>query len=60
MLQIFLTETNINMSKNTGIKLVGQPIFKQMVNLADAVNIQGLVRKHNSDHYYKAFLVRAI
>ncbi|PWI46290.1 transposase [Candidatus Heimdallarchaeota archaeon B3_Heim] len=43
------------MSKNTEIKFVGQPIFKQIVNLVDAVNIQGLIKKHNSDHYYKAF-----
>jgi len=46
------------MSKNTEIKFVGQPIFKQIVNLADAVNIQGLIRKHNSDYYYKAFKTR--
>ncbi|MQY79750.1 MAG: DUF4372 domain-containing protein [Bacteroidetes bacterium] len=43
------------MSKNTEIKFVGQPIFKQLVNLINAVNLQGLIRKHNSDHYYKAF-----
>lgn len=46
------------MSKNTEIKFVGQPIFKQIVNLTDAVNIQGLIRKHNSDYYYKAFKTR--
>jgi hypothetical protein len=46
------------MSKNTEIKFVGQPIFKQIVNLAYAVNIQGIVRKHNSDYYYKAFKTR--
>ena len=40
------------MSKNTEIKFVGQPIFKQIVNLTDAVNIESLVRKHNSDYYY--------
>lgn len=43
------------MSKNTEIKFVGQPIFKQIVNLVDSVNMQGLIKKHNSDHYYKAF-----
>lgn len=43
------------MSKNTEIKFVGQPIFKQIVNLVNAVNIDGLIRKHNSDYYYKAF-----
>lgn len=46
------------MGKNTEIKFVGQPIFKQIVNLTDAVNIQGLIRKHNSDYYYKAFKTR--
>jgi hypothetical protein len=46
------------MSKNTEIKFVGQPIFKQIVNLVDAVNIQGLIRKHNRDYYYKAFKTR--
>ena len=46
------------MSKNTEIKFVGQPIFKQLVNLIDAVNIQGLINKHNSDYYYKAFKTR--
>jgi len=46
------------MSKNTEIKFVGQPIFKQIVNLTDAVDIQGLIRKHNSDYYYKAFKTR--
>ena len=46
------------MSKNTEIKFVGQPIFKQIINLIDAVNIQSLVRKHNSDYYYKEFKTR--
>ena len=46
------------MSKNSEIKFVGQPIFKQIVNLTDAVNIQGLIKKHNSDYYYKAFKTR--
>ncbi|HDJ33890.1 MAG TPA: DUF4372 domain-containing protein [Bacteroidetes bacterium] len=46
------------MSKNTEIKFIGQPIFKQILNLADAVNIQSLVRKHNSDYYYKAYKSR--
>jgi hypothetical protein len=43
------------MSKNTEIKLVGQPIFKQIVNLLDAINITSIAKKHNADHYYKAF-----
>lgn len=46
------------MSKNSEIKFVGQPIFKQIVNLVDVVNIESLVRKHNSDYYYKAYKSR--
>ena len=43
------------MDKNTEIKFVGQPIFKQVINLLEAVSIKSLVNKHNADHYYKAF-----
>ncbi len=43
------------MSKNTEIKLVGQPIFKQVLDLIDRVNIPSIVSKHDSDRYYKAF-----
>jgi len=46
------------MGKITEIKLVGQPIFKQMMNLVDKVDIQGLIRKHESDYYYKSFKTR--
>jgi hypothetical protein len=43
------------MGKNTEIKFVGQPIFKQVINLIDRTNITSLVKKHNADYYYKAF-----
>lgn len=43
------------MSKDKEISFVGQPIFKQILKLIDAVNIQSLISKHQSDHYYKAF-----
>lgn len=43
------------MDKNTEIKFVGQPIFKQVLGLLDAISIKSLVDKHNADHYYKAF-----
>ncbi|MCK4676888.1 MAG: DUF4372 domain-containing protein [Bacteroidales bacterium] len=46
------------MSKNTEIKFVGQPIFKQIIKLIDSINIQGLIKKHHSDYYYKAFKTR--
>ena len=49
---------NNNMDKNTEIKFVGQPVFKQILNLINKVNIQGLIQKHQSDRYYKAFKTR--
>ena len=47
------------MDKDKEIRFVGQPIFKQILRLIDAINIQGLISKHQSDHYYKAFKTRA-
>jgi len=44
------------MDKNKEIKFVGQPIFKQIINLIDAISFSCLVKKHNADHYYKAIL----
>jgi hypothetical protein len=46
------------MGKITEIKFVGQPVFKQIMNLVNKVDIQGLIKKHNSDYYYKAFKTR--
>jgi len=43
------------MGKDTEIKLVGQPIFKQVFDLIERVNIPALVIKHSADRYYKAF-----
>jgi hypothetical protein len=43
------------MGKDTEIKLVGQPIFKQVLDLIERVNIQSIVKKHDADRYYKAF-----
>jgi len=37
------------MGKNTEIKFVGQPIFKQIMNLVNKININVLIKKHNSD-----------
>lgn len=54
-----LQNQRYNMSKNTEIKFVGQPIFKQVVNLIEAVNLNGIIKKHQADHYYKAFKARA-
>jgi hypothetical protein len=46
------------MDKDKEIHFVGQPILKQILKLIEAVNIQGLINKHQSDHYYKAFKTR--
>jgi hypothetical protein len=46
------------MGKITEIKLVGQPIFRQIMKLIDKVDIQGLIKKHESDYYYKSFKTR--
>jgi hypothetical protein len=43
------------MGEITGIKFVGQPIFKQILKVTDAIDIRGLVHKHNADYYCKAF-----
>lgn len=54
----FFHKINHDMSKDKEIRFVGQPILKQILKLIDAVNMQGLIRKHQSDHYYKAFKTR--
>lgn len=46
------------MDKNTQIKFVGQPIFKQIIDLVEKVNISALIKAHESDRYYKAFKSR--
>ena len=46
------------MGKITEIKFVGQPVFKQIINLIDKAGIQGLINKHQSDYYYKSFKTR--
>jgi hypothetical protein len=43
------------MSKNTVLKLVGQPIFSQVLKLIDKWEFTKLVKRHNSDRYYKSF-----
>jgi hypothetical protein len=43
------------MVKSTEIKLVGQPVLKQVLNLVDSITFKGLVLSKNSDRYYKSF-----
>ena len=42
------------MSKNTEIKLVGQPILSQLLQLVDKWSFKKLVQDKKSDRYYKA------
>ncbi|HDP76052.1 MAG TPA: DUF4372 domain-containing protein [Bacteroidales bacterium] len=46
------------MAKHKEINFVGQPIFKQIINLVDKVNISTIVKAHDSDRYHKAFETR--
>ena len=43
------------MSKNMEIKLAGQPILSQLLQLVDKRAFKKLVAAKKSDHYYKAF-----
>ncbi len=43
------------MSKNTEIKLVGQPILSQLLQLVDKWSFKKLVSENKSDYYYKDF-----
>lgn len=43
------------MSKNTEIKLVGQPILGQVLRLVNRWSFNKLVKEKKSDRYYKAF-----
>lgn len=47
------------MGKNTEIKLVGQPILKQIIGLVEKINLKGIIRMHDADRYYKAFKAKA-
>lgn len=44
------------MGKNTEIKSVGQPIFKQIMNMVDKAEKYRLIRKQKSDYYSFAHL----
>jgi hypothetical protein len=51
----FATTKHNNMGKNTEIKFVGQPIFKQILKLIDSIELDWLIKKHDADRYYKTF-----
>lgn len=46
------------MDKNSEIKLVGQPIFKQILDLLGVINLESIINKHEADRYYKSFKAR--
>lgn len=46
------------MDKINELKFVGQPIFKQIIDLLKVANIPSLIKRHDSDRYYKAFKTR--
>lgn len=43
------------MGKNTEINLVGQPIFKQIINLLGAIDLESIVKRHNADYLLQEF-----
>ena len=43
------------MGKDSEKNLVGQPIFKQMIDLLPREKFEMLVHTHGSDRYYKRF-----
>lgn len=43
---------NYDMIKIKEISFVGQPILEQILKLLEAVRIQSLINKHQSDRYY--------
>src|SRR5210317_750409 len=43
------------MAKIKEMNFVGQPIFKQIIDLVEKVNISSIIKVHESDRYYKAF-----
>ncbi len=46
------------MDKNNELKFVGQPIFKQIIDLLKVADITSIIKAHDSDRYYKAFKTR--
>lgn len=46
------------MSKNTEINFVGQPVFKQILNLLQVIDLPSIINKHRADRHYKAYTSR--
>jgi len=47
-----------HMGKNTEIKFVGQPIFKQILCLLDNIDLKSIIKRNESDKYYKVYSSR--
>ena len=47
-----------HMGKNTEIKFVGQPIFKQILGLLDIIDLKSIIKRNESDKYYKVYSSR--
>jgi len=43
------------MDKSSKKNLIGQPIFKQILNLIPRTVVDKVVLQHKSDRYYKSF-----
>jgi len=43
------------MGKIKEINFVGQPVLKQIMEIATAIDIKGIIREKQSDRYYKSF-----
>lgn len=46
------------MGKNTEIKFVGQPVFKQILGLLDIIDLKSIIERNESDKYYKVYSSR--
>lgn len=46
------------MGKNTEIKFVGQPIFKQILDLLENIDLKSIIKRNDSDKYYKVYSSR--
>lgn len=43
------------MGKNREINFVGQPVLKQIMEIATGIDIKSIIREQQSDRYYKSF-----
>ena len=46
------------MGKDTDINFVGQPVLKQILDLLGAIDLKAIVKRNESDKYYKKYSSR--